>query len=212
MNAVLHLSLAVSFSLAQSACDHMPFMDEDPVSHTEASGEELREELVVDPTNAITPETRDKKRATASANIQSVPGKNIEGHVRLVQGDGFVELKADVSGLAPGKHGFHIHEKGDCSNISGGSMGAHFDPKYDPHRLPREGKERHLGDLGNLEVNRNGRTDTVVRIDGATLEEDHDTSILGRAVVIHSGSDRGQTEQPSGASGTPVACAVIERS
>jgi len=51
--------------------------------------------------------------------IQPLGGSKVEGVVTFTQRDGFVEVSARVTGLAPGLHGFHIHEFGDCSMADG---------------------------------------------------------------------------------------------
>lgn len=49
------------------------------------------------------------------------------GHLILTQTSEGVHIQGQVSGLAPGKHGFHVHALGDVSN---GCMttGAHYNP------------------------------------------------------------------------------------
>jgi Cu-Zn family superoxide dismutase len=108
--------------------------------------------------------------------------------------------------------GVHIHEKGDCSDIAGKSMGSHFAPEGDKHALPSEEAEdvRHLGDLGNLEVGQDGKGRLEATIAGATLKSGDRMSFLGKALVVHSGQDSGKARQPAGASGTPMGCGVIE--
>jgi Cu-Zn family superoxide dismutase len=112
---------------------------------------------------------------------------------------------ADVDGLSPGKHGFHVHEFGDCSG-DGSATGSHFNPTNSKHGGP-DSRERHVGDLGNLVADETGyahyeRVDKIISLEG-------ENSILGRSIVIHADPDD-YTTQPTGASGTKIACGVIE--
>src|SRR5271154_5605047 len=70
----------------------------------------------------------------AVANLEATQGNSVTGRVTFVQeGDG-VHVNASVSGLAPNtEHGFHVHEKGDCSSGDGMSAGGHFNPNAKPH-------------------------------------------------------------------------------
>ena len=64
-------------------------------------------------------------------------------------------MVAQVSGLSPGGHGFHIHEKGDCSSADGMSAGGHFNPTDKPHGNPSEA-DYHAGDMPMLMADGNG--------------------------------------------------------
>jgi Cu/Zn superoxide dismutase len=119
--------------------------------------------------------------------------------------EGRIRVTADVTGLEPGKHGFHIHEYGDCSAPDATSAGGHFDPEGKKHGAPAD-EERHVGDLGNIEAGSDGeagyeRTDKLLSFSGKK-------SIIGRAVVIHAREDD-LTSQPTGNAGPRVACGVI---
>src|SRR5690606_31054686 len=87
----------------------------------------------------------------AKAELKAAEGQDIEGNVELFSTADGVRIVAEVEDATPGKHGLHIHERGDCSNIMGESMGGHFAPEKQQHALPAEGSDRHLGDLGNIE-------------------------------------------------------------
>jgi Cu-Zn family superoxide dismutase len=118
---------------------------------------------------------------------------------------GGVQIIADIDGLTPGKHGFHVHEFGDCGK-NGDAAGAHFNPTNQKHGGP-DSPERHVGDFGNLEANSHGhahyeRIDKLIQLEGKN-------SIIGRSIMIHADEDD-FTTQPTGASGARIGCGVIE--
>jgi Cu-Zn family superoxide dismutase len=137
--------------------------------------------------------------------LQPTQGSSVSGWISFEPMADHVHVKASVKGLSPGKHGFHVHEKGDCSSGDGKSAGGHFNPANAPHAGP-DAERRHAGDLGNLEADQSGvasydRMDLVLQLSG-------EDSILGRAVIVHAGEDD-LTTQPTGAAGARLACGVI---
>lgn len=141
----------------------------------------------------------------AVAVLGSASGSSVAGTVTFTQDGDEVKVVADITGLQPGKHGFHVHEFGDCSAPDATSAGGHFNPTKDPH-AGREAAERHVGDLGNIEADASGKahvefTDKVLKLSG-------DGSIVGHAVIVHQKADDLKT-QPTGDAGGRVACGVI---
>ncbi|RMF07519.1 MAG: superoxide dismutase family protein [Candidatus Neomarinimicrobiota bacterium] len=148
--------------------------------------------------------------AQAVAVLQPTEGYHVRGTVRFLPAEKGVRVIADLTGLTPGLHGFHIHTYGDCSSPDGTSAGGHFNPDHTPHGKPESpAAKRHVGDLGNILAGEDGRAH-LDRID-PLLSFSGDHSIIGRAVVVHAGPDD-LTSQPSGAAGPRVACGVIGRS
>ena len=92
---------------------------------------------------------------TAVADMNPTQGSTVKGKVTFEEKKHGVHLVADLTGLTPGEHGFHIHEKGDCSAPDGSSAGAHFNPTGKQHGDPGT-VDYHLGDLGNIEANKSG--------------------------------------------------------
>ncbi len=141
----------------------------------------------------------------AIAVLQPTKGNSVRGTVTYEAVENGVRVLADISGLTPGKHGFHIHEFGDCSSDDGSSAGGHFNPGGKSHGSPAA-DPRHAGDMGNIEADKNGhaKLDYVDHV--MTLSGDH--SILGHAVIVHEKEDDLKT-QPTGNAGARVACGVI---
>jgi Cu-Zn family superoxide dismutase len=128
--------------------------------------------------------------------------------VAFVPHDGELQVYVDITGLSPGLHGLHVHEKGDCSAPDFSSAGEHFAPRDQPHGDPYSG-EHHAGDLGNLDANDEGQVSMRLVAPDLTIERSAKNSALGRAVVVHADPDDLIT-QPSGGSGARIACGVIE--
>ena len=112
--------------------------------------------------------------------------KGIKGLVTFEQpSSGPTVINVSFSGLAPGKHGFHIHEFGNLSNACV-TAGAHFNPYKKTHGGPGV-EERHVGDLGNVEADKDGNYKGVLKDDLIRLTGEH--SIIGRSVIVHEGED-----------------------
>jgi Cu-Zn family superoxide dismutase len=141
----------------------------------------------------------------AVAVLNPTEGSRTKGVVTFTKAGDKVKVVADIEGLTPGKHGFHIHEFGDCSAKDAMSAGGHFNPHAVPHGAP-DVTERHPGDMGNIEPGPDGKarvelTDSVMKLDGAS-------SIIGRAVMIHAQADDLKS-QPTGNAGARHACGAI---
>jgi superoxide dismutase, Cu-Zn family len=149
--------------------------------------------------------TAGSKVERAVAVLHPTEGSRVTGMVVFTQVGNKVRVEGMVEGLTPGKHGFHIHEWGDCSAPDGSFAGGHYNPDNNPHAGPDQMK-RHMGDLGNLDANSTGEAD-YERVDGyVTLNGPH--SVIGRAIIVHAGQDD-LTSQPTGNAGGRVACGVI---
>jgi Cu-Zn family superoxide dismutase len=140
----------------------------------------------------------------AIAVLHSASGSQVTGTVTFTKVGDTVQVVADVTGLTPGKHGFHIHEFGDCSATDASSAGGHFNPMKKPHGAP-DAAERHAGDLGNLEADSTGKAH--VELKDSMLKLSGENSILGRGVIVHEKVD--DWSQPTGNAGGRLACGVI---
>jgi Cu-Zn family superoxide dismutase len=145
----------------------------------------------------------------ATAVLVPTKGNKVSGTVDFTQKGTSVVVVAKVTGLTPGAHGFHVHEKGNCTAADGSSAGGHFNPATSAHGGP-DHSPRHAGDLGNLEADSNGVANYKAEVTGISLGTGDD-SIIGRAVIVHEKADD-LTTQPTGGSGARLACGLISKS
>lgn len=143
----------------------------------------------------------------AEATLEARSGSVTTGTVALRERGDTVVARVQLRGLAPNsQHGFHVHEKGDCSAPDAASAGPHFDPGGQPHGKPGSGAH-HAGDLQNLQADGAGNVNTEVQLEGLTLAPGAN-SIVGRSLVVHRDPDD-YVSQPTGNSGPRIACGVI---
>lgn len=144
----------------------------------------------------------------AVAVLSPTKGNNVTGKISFIETDEGIRVVARIEGLKPGKHGFHIHENGDCSAPDASSAGSHFAPLGNPHGSPDD-TARHTGDMGNIEAGDNGVAEFEWTDSHNLLSFDGNTSIIGKAVIVHEKEDDLKS-QPSGNAGNRLACGVIE--
>ncbi len=143
---------------------------------------------------------------TAVAEMKATAGNKVAGTVTFEQLSGKqVKVTAHLTGLKPGKHGFHVHEKGDCSAPDATSAGGHFNPTKKEHGEPSP--MHHMGDLGNIEAGPDGMAHYETTVDFVEMEGPN--SVVGKAVIVHADPDDLKS-QPTGNAGGRQACGVIE--
>lgn len=157
------------------------------------------------------PESPPEGDGVATAVIDGLDGSGVSGTVTFREADGATMIRLRLTGLAPGEHGFHVHEGDSCGPDStgtpGGAAGGHFNPLVSTHGAPTAPpSDRHAGDLGNITANAEGvaagtLVDSLLTLSGAT-------SAIGHAVVVHAGRDD-LTSQPSGDAGARVGCGLV---
>ena len=146
---------------------------------------------------------------SAVADLAPTAGNGAKGRVTFTAKGDKIIVTARVSGLAPGPHGFHVHEKGDCSAGDGMSAGGHFNPFGKPHGNP-SAPDHHGGDMPMLEADAAGNATLTAELDGVTIGSGP-ADLVGRSVIVHKDADDFKT-QPTGNSGARVACGVIRKS
>ncbi len=146
---------------------------------------------------------------SAEAEIMDIRGQTVGTVVFTPTPKGIVAA-VEVSKLAPGKHGIHIHAVGICEPPDFKTAGGHFNPHGKKHGL-KSTEGAHAGDLPNLEVGPNGKGKLKATLSNATLVVGDTASLLGpngSSIVIHAKADD-EMSDPSGNSGDRIACGVI---
>ena len=143
-----------------------------------------------------------------NVNFTSKSDSNVKGTGVFEEKNGVVTFNANLSGLAPGEHAIHIHEKSDCSSPDGSSAGGHWNPTFKNH-----GKwgsaEYHKGDIGNFTADANGNGTIKFSTSEWCIGCDDETkNIIGKGLIVHKGIDD-YTSQPAGNAGARQACSAI---
>lgn len=141
----------------------------------------------------------------AVAELQARSGSTVSGTVSFTPAGDKLRVEVRASGVAPGEHGFHVHEVGDCSAPDASSAKGHFNPMAKMHGH-HGGDERHAGDMPNLVADASGNV--TYRAEVSMLSLSGPNGIVGRSVVVHADPDDYKS-QPAGNSGKRVACGVI---
>ena len=140
----------------------------------------------------------------AIAQLIPTAGSSVKGTVAFTKTAEGIHVHAEISGLTPGDHGFHVHEYGVWSE-NGMSSGGHFNPTMAQH-AGRDSKKRHVGDLGNITANSNGNAE--LDVDDSHLSFHGASSILRRGVVVHEKADDLKSP-PAGNAGGRLAVGVV---
>lgn len=146
---------------------------------------------------------------SAVAALDPTAGNSAKGTIGFEQRGDKVFVDAKISGLAPGPHGFHVHEKGDCSSSDAMSAGGHFNPTGKPHGNPGS-PDHHAGDIPMLVADASGNASLSMEVGPMSIGSGA-TDIVGKAVIVHKDPDD-YTTQPAGNSGARMACGVIAKS
>jgi superoxide dismutase, Cu-Zn family len=153
------------------------------------------------------------KSTTAPKNelnliFSSKSNSSVTGTATFIEKNGTVTFLAKISGLQPGIHAIHIHEKSDCSAPDGSSAGGHWNPTFKKHGKWGD-SEYHKGDIGNFTADENGNgTITLTTNEWCIDCGDETKKIIGKGLIVHQGADDFVT-QPTGNAGARLACSAI---
>lgn len=145
------------------------------------------------------------------ANLVGSSGKPA-GTATLSETRDGVSIRFQLSGLAPGAHGAHVHAVAKCDPPGFTTAAGHLNTtgKQHGHKNPAGW---HLGDIGNVTAKADGTVDATIVVRGATLAAGP-MSLLGpsgaTALVIHANPDD-ETTDPAGNAGPRIACGVLQR-
>ena len=148
-------------------------------------------------------------KPSAVADLQPTTGNTARGQVTFTQDGDSVRVSARLTGLKPGaEHGFHVHEKGDCSSGDGMSTGGHFNPDAKPHGP--QNAPHHAGDMPAVVADAYGNATSAFTLKGVSIGSGA-ADLVGRGLIVHRDPDDYRT-QPTGNAGPRIACAVIRKS
>src|SRR5882724_3819027 len=122
------------------------------------------------------------KGPMATATLDPTSGSTAKGTVHFQNaGEDGVEVVADLTGVPPGVHGFHVHDKGDCGN-NAQNAGGHFNPNNMVHGAP-DAVSHHAGDFGNVTADDKGEVHATFVTHSITVAAGT-KSVIGHAVVL----------------------------
>jgi Cu-Zn family superoxide dismutase len=154
--------------------------------------------------------TRKHRPQSAVAVLRS---NKIDGDVVATPYKRGIQLRATFRELPPGKHGFHIHRAGDLRGEGCKGLCAHFDKGNHKHGAgPTSTRERHTGDLGNIELKPRRKTlKKRYYLPNVSVHE-----LWGRSIIVHQDADdlglgKHDDSHVTGHSGARIGCAVFGR-
>lgn len=134
----------------------------------------------------------------------------VSGTALFDQNGSKVQLRLELN--IPSKAGktvaVHIHENGDCGDTAK-KAGPHWNPTAMQHGEWEKGSF-HAGDIGNVELDAQGKGQKIIESEMWTIGGDAKTNILNRTVVVHGGTDDYKS-QPAGNSGARIGCGIIKQ-
>ena len=140
------------------------------------------------------------------------PDTTVNGTVRFVtESDGEVKMTLDLTipSKANQSVAVHIHEHGDCGDTAH-HAGGHWNPTNAAHG--KWGSNAfHAGDIGNVSLDASGKGHLELETRLWSIGGDAQKDILNKSIIVHGGVDD-YTSQPSGNSGTRIACGPITKS
>jgi superoxide dismutase, Cu-Zn family len=147
------------------------------------------------------------RAATAMARVAATSaGSSVYGTVKFEDTSKGLKVTAELSGVPPGDHGFHIHEFGSCGD-AGKEAGSHYNPEKTPHGdIVKNGhRKAHIGDMGNITAGADGKAVLSLVIPTASVHGKN--PVAGRAVILHEKAD--DFSQPVGNAGGRIGCGTI---
>ena len=193
MKAIKLVAIAVLIA-ANYNCKDFKKGYEDGLKDAEAATEEIQEEINVE---------------TIKFKMEAKSESKVTGDVTFTEEGGKVMMTAMLTGLTPGEHAIHIHDKADCSSADGKSTGGHWNPTATPHGKWGDEEGYHKGDIGNFTADAEGNATVEFDTEEWCIGcDDENKNIVGKGVIVHQGVDD-FTSQPSGAAGARVSCTGI---
>jgi Cu-Zn family superoxide dismutase len=152
----------------------------------------------------VSEDENDIKKAIAL--LEPINNSGVTGLVYFNEGDGFIEIIADVDGLTTGDHGFHIFEYGDLSSIENMSMGNVYSVLTEDMANSPDDNGRIIGDLGSIYAI--DETKAEFKREMFMISLGAENSILGRSIFVYQ-KDAEITKNSLNNSSIPLAAGVI---
>jgi superoxide dismutase, Cu-Zn family len=135
----------------------------------------------------------------------------VTGTARFTEENGKVKMTLEIT--VPKKANqsvaVHLHEHGSCGDMGKEAHG-HWNPTNVNHGK-WGGDNFHRGDIGNVELDGEGKGKMELETDLWTVTGSDSTKvILGKAVIVHGGIDDYKT-QPTGNAGSRIGCGVVRK-
>lgn len=138
-------------------------------------------------------------------------GKEI-GKITISESQFGLVLTPELTGLAPGWHGFHMHENPSCEpkekdgkQVPALAAGGHNDPAGAKRHGSPWG-DGHQGDLPALSVDATGNANHPILAPRLKMAD-----LKGRSLMIHAeGDNYADQPAPLGGGGARIACGVIK--
>jgi Cu-Zn family superoxide dismutase len=164
-----------------------------------------------DTTESMSHDTTAGHDTRAEATISSTyPDTSVTGTATFETVNGKVKMMLNIT--APSKANktlaVHIHEHPGCGD-NGKDAHGHWNPTKVNHG--KWGSDAfHSGDIGNVELDGDGKGSKELETDRWTIGGDSTTNILNRSIIVHGGVDDFKT-QPTGNAGNRIGCGIINR-
>ena len=147
----------------------------------------------------------------AEAVIASTyPDTSVTGTATFEIVNGKVKMTLNITAPAKANKSVavHIHEHPGCGD-NGKDAHGHWNPTKINHG--KWGSDAfHSGDIGNVELDKDGKGSKELETDRWTIGGDSTTNILNRSVIVHGGVDDFKT-QPTGNAGNRIGCGIINK-
>ena len=173
-------------------------------------GKKEADDVEIDDTVQVEKPTEAKEAPkTLSVLMEPKSDSKVQGEAFFSEENGVVRMEAKFTGMTPGKHAIHLHEKADCSAADGTSAGGHWNPTLEKHGKWGDATGYHKGDIGNFEANDEGNGKIIFETEEWCIGcEDEKKNIVGKSIIVHQGVDD-YVSQPTGDAGGRVSCGGV---
>lgn len=143
---------------------------------------------------------------SAKAELSAKSGSKVKGSVQVSESKEGLQVRYKLSGLEKNsKHGFHIHEKGDCTSADAKSAGPHYMKVETGNGTSTDNPDKYAGDMPEITADAKGNAEGTTLLSHGGLNKIGE--VTNRAIIVHGGPD--DITKPSA---KRVACGVLQSS